>query len=128
MEHREESAPAESLSTVKKRIDWLASLYQFRDYARVEEFLRANPSLTGLLLEAHKKIRDYFGTGTPIALEVFTDYEGESESGEEGPLFALILTDLPWEEASNRLDRLDEEWWIDAMPRDGLLIVSIEFI
>ena len=89
--------------------------------------MTAHPYLEKLLLETHGKIREYFGPGTPVALEVFTDYESSGE--DQGPLFAIIQTNLTYCEASGLLDRLDEEWWLDALPRgEGNLIVSMDFV
>jgi hypothetical protein len=122
--NREDGMPGESPDSPHLWIGPLADLYQFKDYARVEAFLTAHPSLEKLLIEAHGKIREYFGSDASAALEVFTDYEGDD--GDKGPLFAIIDSSLPPDEAFDRLDRLDEEWWLDALPRgEGNLIVSL---
>jgi hypothetical protein len=124
---REDGTPGESPGSVHLWIGPLADLYQFRDYTRVEAFLTAHPYLEKLLLETHGKIREYFGQDASAALEVFTDCECDGE--DEGPLFAIIQTNLTYCEASGLLDRLDEEWWLDALPRgEGNLIVSMDFV
>lgn len=100
------SAPLSFADTV----EWLASVYQFRDRGSVTAFLEQNQFLAPLLVEAYTRIREHFGGNARIALEVFTD----PESQQDQEAFALVLTDLSPTEAAARLDRLDEEWWFDA--------------
>lgn len=90
--------------------EWLAYLYRLRDWPAVSAYLQQNPFLAGLLLEAHARIQEHFGAGTQIALEVFADPE---EDGEQ-ELFALVLTTLPPRDALSCLDRLDQDWWLEA--------------
>jgi len=105
-------------------IRWLESLYIFRKPEEVSQFLKANPFLVPLLLEAHGQIENYFGPHPTVALEVITD----PEAMDDRELFAFICTSLPPDEALVRLDRLDEEWWLDAMDRaEGKFCIHVEF-
>ena len=60
-------------------------------------------------MEARKRIEQFFGSETPVVLEVFHDPEGESEP----ELFALIQAKLPADEARKRRSQLDKEWWVE---------------
>ncbi|MGE0133148.1 MAG: hypothetical protein AB7U82_34155 [Blastocatellales bacterium] len=106
-------------------IEGLSKGYQFKDYAAVSAFLNSHSDLLLLLREAHHKIKSVFGFDTEIALEVFTD--PESDDGQK--LFALIFTTLPVDEALACLERLDQDWWLDASTRaNGLLNLDVEYI
>lgn len=99
----------------------LAELYQFREEKEVERFLEENPYLIPLLIEARDQIAKYFGPETPVGLEVFHDWEDEEDEGE---LFALIQSKLPFEEACKRREKFTREWWLpnDARGRYRLNI------
>lgn len=121
----EQSLAASSEANKEIEIERLAKDYQFKDYAAVWAFLNSHTELLLLLREAHHKIKTVFGYDTEIALEVFTD--PESDDGQK--LFALIFTALPVDEALAQLERLDQEWWLDATPRaKGLLNFDVEYI
>lgn len=106
-------------------IEQLAKDYQFKDSAEVRAFLNSNAFLISLLKEANRKIKSQFGYDTAIALEVFTD--PDSDDGQK--LFALIFTALSADEALERLERLDQEWWLDASARaKGRLNIDVEYI
>ncbi len=99
-------------------------LYAFRRPEEVRQFLEAYPFLTSLLREAHDKIGDYFGPQTAVTLEVVTD----PEAMEDRELFAFIHTNLPSQEALDRLERLDQDWWLEASDRsEGRLCIHVEF-
>lgn len=89
----------------------LVTLYTFRNYVPVSSFLRENSFLLDVLLMAHEKIQEYFGSHVQVALEVFTDPEAENDQ----ELSALIQARLPLEEDIDRLERFYEEWWLDAL-------------
>ena len=109
-----------------ERMASLADLYRFDDREAVTGILYRHDFLVDLLLEAREHIRTHFGPDTPAALEVFHDPEDEHGDPE---LFALIETTLPAEEALMRLDRLDETWWLEALPRSQfILTITLRFI
>lgn len=103
----------------------LAQHYTFRRPAEVTAFLHEHPNLSAVLFEALAVIPRYFGDDAPLFLEVFTDPEAEPATRE---LFVIVQTTVEPDEALARLDRLDEEWWLDASPDgSGILVISIEF-
>jgi hypothetical protein len=96
----------------------------FRRRDEVIRFLKVYPFLVPLLLEACDKIAEYFAAFSGVVLEVITDPEAENDR----ELFAFIRTSLPPVEAFDGLDRLDEEWWLDASDKaKGKLCIHVEF-
>lgn len=107
---------------------WIRSmvepLYDFRRPREVSTFLQAHPFLLPLLVEAHRKIAEYFDPSAKSILEVITD--PESEDGRE--LFVLVPTHDTPEEALSRLERLDQEWWLDVLPQTlGKMTIDVEY-
>jgi hypothetical protein len=97
------------------RLHRLAEMYTFHDAAAVSSFLSAYPHLIEILFEAYPHLLEHFGPGLKVALKVVGDPEAEDSER----LFAYLLTSLPPEEALARLDRLDEEWFLDQTDRVG---------
>ncbi len=97
----------------ERLIERLERLYTFRDYVSVSRFLRENPFLLDLLLEAHEEIREYFVSRVHVGLEVFTDPEAEDSR----QLVALVRTNLSLQEEVDFLDAFYEGWWLDALPK-----------
>lgn len=61
---------------------------------------------------------------SPLFLEVFTDSEAVNES----QLVIFIATNLTPDKAVERLDQLDEDWWLDALEQSqGKLCINLEF-
>ncbi|MGQ9626068.1 MAG: hypothetical protein ACUVV0_04080 [Anaerolineae bacterium] len=103
----------------------LEEIYSFRNDAAVQRFLYSYPQLAKVLLEAHVYLKKHFGPEPQVTLEVVSDPEVEGWD----ELFAYILTSLPVDEALARLNRLDEEWFLDQLDRvDGLLNFNLEFV
>jgi len=103
-----------------------AKPYEIRKYNSVVEFVNRNPFLKNILPEVYEKISEYFGPHTGAALELFVPPYSEAETSE---LFALIQTNLEVDESVDRLKKLDEEWWIDALPRaQCCLSIDVEYI
>ena len=88
----------------------LENLFTYRRPQEVKELLAAHPYLASLLMEAYGKINECFGSQTEIVLELVSDPEADDDR----ELFAFIQTNLSPEAALERLDRLDQEWWLDA--------------
>ena len=108
-----------------QRLYQLEEVYSLRDAAAVRRFLHACPQLVEVLLEAHVYLQKYFGPDPQVTLRVVSDPEAESMD----ELFAYILTPLPVDEALARLDRLDEEWFLDQLDRvDGKFNFNLEFL
>jgi len=108
----------EKLSQIKR-------IYSFRDEAETARFLRIHPALIDLLLEAPPHVERYFGPNPQVVLEVVADPEA-SDSEE---LFANICTSLPVEEALERLDQLDEGWFLAQLEwTAGRFNFNLEFV
>jgi len=111
--------------TIEPAIQPLEQLYTFRRPEEVIEFLQAHPFLVPLLEEARSQIARYFGLSPKVILEVVTDPEAENDR----ELFALVQTTLAADEALCCLDRLDQEWWLDASDQAHCLLnIDVEFI
>jgi len=109
----------------RRRLHRLEEIYSLRDAATVRRFLHACPQLVEVLLEARVYLQKHFGPDPQVMLEVVSDPEAESRD----ELFAYILTSLPVDEALARLDRLDEEWFLDQLDRiNGQLNFNLEFL
>ncbi len=106
-------------------IQLLEILYVFRGQEEVLEFLERYPFLVSLLIETHSKIENYFELYPQVFLEVFTD----PEAIDDRQLVASIRTNLTPNEVLDKLDRLDEEWWLDNMDRArGKFCIDVEFL
>ena len=65
------------------------------------------------------------GIDPRVALKVVTD----PEIAGENQLFAYVHTTLSPKEAFNKMDRLDEEWFLDEINRTrGKFNLNIEFV
>ena len=107
-------------------LDQLSARYAFRRPEEVADYLRRYPHLVPVLVEAAEVIPRYFGADAPLVLEVVTDPEEDAPRPE---LFALVRTTLGPDEARERMDRLDDDWWTDASPDGpGVLVVDLEFV
>ncbi len=96
--------------------------YAVRDRETVERFLARHRFLVPVLGEARHSIAAIFGPETPVRLELVTDPE-EGDSA----LFARIETTLPVPAALDRLNRLSDDWWLDALPAaQGFLHIDVE--
>ena len=84
--------------------------FELRSEGEVREYLRSRPELLDLLLQVPEHIGRRFGPDVRLALDIRPDREGF----EPPELFATVVTDLPPEEAWERMWELDREWWIDA--------------
>ncbi len=123
--------PSEQLVTVapqaveERNIRSLEQLYTFRKPQQVSSFLQAHSFLVPLLFEAYIQIEQHFRSNPQVFLQVVTD----PEAADDRELFIFIGTNLPPDEALDRLDRLDEEWWFDAMDSSkGGLCIDVEFL
>ena len=99
------------------------TLYSFRNITEIQQFLQDHHFLVNFLIEAHPYVSKYFGDYPQIALELISDPEIDGSE----QLFAYIVTSLPVTEALERLNSLDEEWFIEQFDRvDGLFNFNLE--
>lgn len=103
----------------------LLQIYKVRDQSKVGQFLEAHSFLIPALKVLHSKVRYYFGGQTTTMLEVIVDPEAMDDT----QLFAFIQTHLLPDEAHDRLEQLDEQWWLDEMDKTrGKLSIHLEFV
>lgn len=103
----------------------LEHLYDFRNQSEVIRFAVDNSFLLQTLHEASEQIRNYFGESVQAVLEVVSD----PEFFEDQELVIFIRTDLSPDEAFEKLEQMDDEWWLDV-PADVRknLCIDVEFI
>lgn len=120
-----QQAGASTVYIPRIEIRLLERLYIFREPKEVSRFLEDNPFLILLLLEAYGQIERYFEPYPQVFLEVVTD----PEASDDHELFALIYTSLTPNEALDRLDRFDRDWWLDASRiSQGKLCIDVGFL
>lgn len=101
----------------------LEQLYVFREKSGILHFLEKKQILLSLLEDTYINIRSYFPT-SDLFLEVVIDPEIPNER----QLVIFIAIKENAEEASEALDKLDENWWMDNMDRaQGSLCITLEF-
>ena len=94
----------------------------------VRRFLRVYPDAPDVLLEARPYIERIFGPTTQVVLEVTFDPDSESPRDSE-ELFGNIEVSLPVEEALERLNQFDSEWFLAQLARaGGRLNFNLDFV
>jgi hypothetical protein len=92
----------------------------------VETMAEGSPHLVPLLIEARQQVGRVFGPDAPLVLEVVENPDASEALPE---LFMYIQTRLPVQAARARLAQLDDEWWLDALPRAaGRLNIGLEYV
>ena len=115
-----QATPSASSDVLYSNIE---NLYILREANEVTSFLEENPFLIPLLQEARVHIKRYF-PDSDVVLEVLTDPEIMGEKD----LVAFIVVEMDVDEACDILDRLDDEWWLDASDRaEDLLCIALEY-
>ncbi|MGH7596123.1 MAG: hypothetical protein ACREOI_07200 [bacterium] len=100
--------------------------YTFRRPDEVVDFLLRHSSLLEILEKAPKQIQRHFGNGI-ISLVLEAVKDPETEDDEE--LILFIQTALPVDQALQKLDRLDDTWWLETGSRtQGNLGMNLEFV
>ena len=118
-----ESTDSPAAPDLSDALAGLAERYTFRRPEEVITYLRRFPHLIPLLNEAADVIPRYFGENAQPVLEVFFGREFDDQIGQ---LFAEIRTSLD-DEAYDRLERFDEEWWYETpITGPGVLVFDIE--
>ena len=93
------------------------------DPVKVGEFLGDNPSLYPVLIDARSRIAEVFGGASPVRLRVVNDYESPGEQ------ILVVGIQVPSGDkyALEKLDHLDEEWWLLTRNKiGGVMAVDIE--
>ncbi|MGK7903513.1 MAG: hypothetical protein AB4352_19340 [Hormoscilla sp.] len=97
----------------RTEIESLEKLYSFKEPQAVYDFLEEYPFLVPLLQEAQVEIRKHF-PNSRLFLKYVTDPEIYN------PELAIYITrpeNMDVEERIDLLERLDDDWWLDAEPR-----------
>ncbi len=84
--------------------------YRSHDWPEVTAFLQTYPQASALLFKARPQISRCFGEGVSARLEVARDPESQNRPA----LFVRVETEENWLAATEKLDRLDDEWWSEA--------------
>lgn len=106
-----------------QHLEHLEMRYQLRERENVIGFLEQHAFLLPVLVELNAPIQRYF-PGAVCALEVFHD----PDSPDHAQLLVAIGTPLPADEALNRLDELDANWWHANRQRtQRKLVIDTEF-
>ncbi len=101
-------------------LDAIERFFVVDDRSAVRSFVIQRPFLVPLLFEAYQEISLYFGNAS-LQLKLITDPEDDSRR-----LTVTIMTSLSPDDAVERLQQLDEQWWLDALGRTrGALSISI---
>lgn len=107
-------------------IDFTAVEKQFslKEPEQIFRFLTSHPYLIPLLSETAEVVERYF-SDVKFGLHYYVDPEVASFKW----LTMQIPTKYSPEEASYRLNKFDEEWWLDNEYRtNGNLTVNVEFV
>jgi hypothetical protein len=106
-------------------LDELARSYDFGDSEIVVEFLQRHPSLGQMLREAHEELALRFGPEVRISLAVIND----PEETDAAMLFAFVLAEGNPDQALERLDDFNDEWWRVTIGSDPIpLHFALEYV
>ena len=111
------------VADLKAEMTMLSRDYGVRNDSNLAEFLGEHPDLFGLLRQARQKIREYFGSDAEVQLDLMADPDDRSSR----ELFLRIISKLRTKDALRILDRLDEEWWLNAsLASQGNMNITVE--
>lgn len=113
-----------SKQDIEKEVSRLTSFYQIEDIKGIVSLLAQFPELLPSIKEAQEEIPKYFGS-SPVKLEITGDYECFDPYG---LLYLSIQVDAPPQEALNKLNSLQSNWFLkknsDILNR---MILDVEF-
>jgi len=99
--------------------------YKIRNKKEIIPFLIEHIEIVPILQEARTIIKNYFNKSS-LVLEVVTDPEEEKDSR---ILFIYIQTNLSPNDALSKLEKLDEDWWLDVSKEIGeLMCLHVEYL
>lgn len=120
---REELIIVEEAAATTNELAELERLYSMRNPLRVRRFLGEHSFLAALLVSAYDATTRYFAP-LSLVLEVIADPEISNDE----QLVLFVSVQLKPAEAFTRLQRFDNEWWLDALGEArGHLCISLEF-
>lgn len=92
------------------------NLYVMINPTKIKDFLKANRYLISLVSEAHQELQRFF-PHSPISMKIH-----------QNELVVAVKTSISPEDADERLNNFDDEWWIDASTRSNArLCITVEF-
>ncbi len=113
----------EEAAAATSNLDEVERLYALRQPLQVRRFLGEHDFLVPLLVAAYDVTTRYFAP-LSLALEVIAD----PDSMDDRQLVLFVVLQLTPAEAFAKLQRFDNEWWLDAMDEaQGHLCISLEF-
>ena len=102
----------------------LDELFDYRKKDRVRAFLKSHPNLIDFLQESYYYLYKFFGPNAKHILEVVSDPENNHQT-----LFVFIHTSLSINKALAKLDKFDDEWFLDHFDQvDGDLNFNLEAV
>lgn len=114
--------PASAQTLTASTMETVKQHYTILNPIAVQNYLAEKPFLVPLLLEAVPHFHTWFA-GDELALEVVFDKDSDATD-----FAAFPLTTLPALEARHRLERLREDWWLEAMDRSQqAMFITVEF-
>lgn len=113
-------AGSKSLENAASR--WQA-YYDLEDPSAVEAFVARYPGLDRLLSQMAQQFAARLQLDARPAMRV--SQEPDSDETDEW-LTIEVWSGSDWDDTRARLDRFDDEWWLDAMPRGEPLIAILQ--
>lgn len=114
----------EEAAAATNSLEELDRLYSFRRPIQVKRFLSEHAFLVPLLDTAYDITTRYFAP-LSLALEVVAD----PDSTDDQQLVLFVVLQCTPAEAFAKLQRFDNEWWLNAMDEArGRLCISLEFL
>ncbi|MBD2388103.1 hypothetical protein [Cylindrospermum sp. FACHB-282] len=112
IEHKKKSLIKEQIEDIRPSdiLRKISQIYTIEDTFVVGRFLHKHSTLIDVLLEAHPQIRKYFPL-EKLRLKLYVDPESPQW---EKLVLSICATPESVDEALNKLDEFDQEWWIDA--------------
>jgi len=101
-------------------IESLEKFYTFRGKTKILQFLAKYPFLISTLLSVPDNIRTYI-SDSQLSLEVLTD----PEINDYLQLFIQISTQLDLDEAIDKLDKFEDDWWLQ-IPYEVRKLIAID--
>jgi hypothetical protein len=96
-------------------------LYEIENPADVDAYVLRFPSLIPILAQAPRHLAASFKDDLRLTLR--SEIDPEEEALAAPYLVVDILMSHETDDALDRLYDFEETWWLDAMPRDGAIIV-----
>ncbi|MHC1625459.1 MAG: hypothetical protein ACXQS2_05605 [Methermicoccaceae archaeon] len=101
-----------------KRMDELIDKYNLV-FSAIPKVCNDGKLLSFLLGELHEKLRQYF----PDAESFVLSYSAEHEC-----VMLYVVLDKEPEEARRQLQKFDEEWWLDMVPKYKNLSIHLRLV